>query len=256
MPVMAHHFDEQRRQAARARRRAGQPRHRRRRREEGRLAHADGAGHPRRRPPVASPSSWTPSTTLIDKARDEQAHRRRPRRRQHLAHQPGRHRHDRLGAAADGRPGHDRRHRLDRLPGRASAASARMIGAEKVMTMTSTYDHRDHPGRRVRALPAGRSRPTCRASTASTRTSSPSLGATLGPPLAPPQPPLAAAARGRAPRRRRARGATTEELLQAVQAAHLAAQGPPHARPPRRAARPARHRARGRPGARPRHRAA
>ena len=38
--------------------------------------------------------------------------------RQHLAHQPRRHRHDRLGAAADGRPGHDRRHRLDRLPAR------------------------------------------------------------------------------------------------------------------------------------------
>ena len=33
---------------------------------------------------------------------------------------------------------------------------------------------------------------------------------------------------------------------------HLAAQGPPHARPPRRAAGPAGHRARGRPGARPR----
>ena len=33
-----------------------------------------------------------------------------------------------------------------------------MIGAEKVMTMTSTYDHRDHPGRRVGPLPAARSR--------------------------------------------------------------------------------------------------
>ena len=40
-----------RRQAARGRRRRRQPRHRRRRREEGRQPHADGAGHPRRRPP-------------------------------------------------------------------------------------------------------------------------------------------------------------------------------------------------------------
>ena len=56
---------------------------------------------------------------LVDKARDERAAGRRPRRREHLADEPGRHRHDRLGAAADGRPGHDRRHRLDRLPRRA-----------------------------------------------------------------------------------------------------------------------------------------
>ena len=33
--------------------------------------------------------------------------------------------HGRLGAAADGRPGHDRGDRLDRLPGRAWATSAR-----------------------------------------------------------------------------------------------------------------------------------
>ena len=94
---------------------------------------------------------------------DEHADRRRPDRRQHLAHQPGRDRHDRLGPAADGRPGHDRRHRLDRLPGRASAGSAQAIGAEKVMTMTSTYDHRIIQGaesgrflQRIEALPAGR----------------------------------------------------------------------------------------------------
>ena len=43
---------------------------------------------------------------------------RRLRRREHHAHQPRRHRHRRLGAAADARPGHDRRHRRDRLPAR------------------------------------------------------------------------------------------------------------------------------------------
>ena len=35
---------------------------------------------------------------------------------QHHADQPGRVRHGRLGAATDDRPGHDRCHRLDRLP--------------------------------------------------------------------------------------------------------------------------------------------
>ena len=43
-------------------------------------------------------------------------------------------------------PGHDRRHRLDRATRRASAARTRTrcaaLGVEKVMTMTSTYDHR------------------------------------------------------------------------------------------------------------------
>ena len=48
----------------------------------------------------------------------EQADRRRPPGRQRLAHQPRRDRHDRLRPAADDRPGHDRRHRLDRLPAR------------------------------------------------------------------------------------------------------------------------------------------
>ena len=41
----------------------GQPRHRRRRRAQGRRAHADGARDPRRRAPVASPTSSPPSTT-------------------------------------------------------------------------------------------------------------------------------------------------------------------------------------------------
>ena len=55
---------------------------------------------------------------LIARARENKLDRRRPPGRQPLAHQPGWHRHDRLRAAADDRPGHDRRHRLDRLPAR------------------------------------------------------------------------------------------------------------------------------------------
>ena len=51
-----------RRQAAPHRRRRREPRHRGRRREEGRLAHADGAGHPRRRAARRSPTSRPRST--------------------------------------------------------------------------------------------------------------------------------------------------------------------------------------------------
>ena len=72
----------------------------------------------------------------------EHAHRRRPRRRQHHAHQPRRDRHDRLGAAADDRA-RARSSPPARSPTRpASATIGATIGAEKVMTMTSTYDHR------------------------------------------------------------------------------------------------------------------
>ncbi len=80
-------------------------------------------GHPRRRPPELPRLQGRVRRAHRQGAR-EQAHRRRPRGREHLAHEPGRHRHDRLGPAADDRPGHDRRHRLDRLPGRPRRTSA------------------------------------------------------------------------------------------------------------------------------------
>ena len=64
MPVMAAPLRRARRQAAPRRRRRRQPRPRRRRREEGRLAHADGAGDPRRRPARLRRSSSPPTTTL------------------------------------------------------------------------------------------------------------------------------------------------------------------------------------------------
>ena len=71
----------------------------------------------------------------------EHAPGRRPGRRQPLADQPGRHRHRRQRPTADDGPGHDHRHRLDRLPVGLGDIGAQ-IGADKVMTMTSTYDHR------------------------------------------------------------------------------------------------------------------
>ena len=183
---------------------------------------------------------------------DQHADRRRPRRRQRHAHQPRRHRHDRVGAAADGGPGHDRRHRLDRLSGRASGGSAQMIGAEKVMTMTSTYDHRIIQGaesgrflQRIEALPAGRGW-LLRARVRRSRRRAAGASA----------PPAPAARRGRRRARRRPGRRAGDGARRGAAAGsagrHLAAQGPPHPRPPRGSAGPARPRARGRPGARPR----
>ena len=61
-------------------------------------------------------------------------------------HQPGHHRHRPVGAPADARPGRDRRRRHDRLPGRVRRAptSGRWASSavSKVVTLTSTYDHR------------------------------------------------------------------------------------------------------------------
>ena len=113
-----------RRQAARDRRRRRQPRHRRRRRAQGRRPHADGAGDPRRRPAVVPGVPRRVRRADRQGAR-EQARRRRPPGRQPVAHQPGRHRHDRLGPAADEGPGHADRHRLDRVPAGARRTSAR-----------------------------------------------------------------------------------------------------------------------------------
>ena len=115
MPVMTNHFEEIEGKPTPGRRRPGQPRAGGRRREEGRLAHADGAGDPRRRH-----ARLRRLPRRLRRARREGAHehadRGRPRRREHHPDQPRRHRHDRLGAAPDARPGHDHRHRLDRLP--------------------------------------------------------------------------------------------------------------------------------------------
>ena len=91
---------------------------------------------------------------LITQGAREQAHRRRPPGRERLAHQPGRHRHDRLRPAADERPGHDRRHRLDRLPARPvrdRRHDRRREGDDDDVDLRPSH----HPGRRVRPVPAG-----------------------------------------------------------------------------------------------------
>ena len=122
-----------------------------------------------------------------------------------------------------------------------------MIGAEKVMTMTSTYDHRIIQGaesgrflQRIEALLQGDEgfyeqrvrRPRRRAARAAAAA-------------------RAGRRRGRRrrarPRPRRRRRAGARRGADAGRAGrHLAAQGPPHPRPPGRPARPARPRVRGR----------
>ena len=87
----------------------------------------------------------------------EQAHPRRLPGHQHLAHQPRRDRHRRLGPAADERPERDHRHRLDRLPARVGPRHARTDPpARRLQGDDADLDLRPprHPGRRVGRLPA------------------------------------------------------------------------------------------------------
>ena len=87
----------------------------------------------------------------------EQAHRRRLPGHQHLADQPGRDRHRRLGAAADERAERDHRHRRDRLPARVGARHARAPApARRLEDDDADLDLRPpgDPGRRVGRLPA------------------------------------------------------------------------------------------------------
>ena len=114
--------------------------------------------------------------------------------------------------------------------------------------MTSTYDHRDHPGRRVRLVPAPDRPATSRARTSSTRRShatsrSPTAVVTNAHPASASAPPLprwrGAGAAGRPSSR-----PTRPRAPAGRPGGDLAAQGVPHPRPPGGAGQPAR---RGRP---------
>ncbi len=126
-----------------------------------------------------------------------------------------------------------------------------MIGAEKVMTMTSTYDHRIIQGAESGRFLA-RIEEYLQGERGFYDGVFASLGVELGPARRPP-PPLPRRGRGRGARARRAAAARARRGAAAGGAGrHGAAEGVPHPRPPRRAPGPARRRARGRPGARPR----
>jgi 2-oxoglutarate decarboxylase len=93
-----------------------------------------------------------------------------------------------------------------------------MIGAEKVMTMTSTYDHRVIQGAESGRF-LGRIEEYLQGERGFYDGVFASLGITLGPAPAPPAPAAAAAAASTAAEQTKPRGAPDEELLQAVQAA-------------------------------------
>ena len=145
-----------RRQAGRDRGQPGQPRHRRRRRAQGRLAQPDGArDQGRRRPRLRRLPLLLRGADQQDPR--EQADRGRLPGHEHLADQPRRDRHRRLGAAADEGPERDHRHRLDRLPAgvgarqpRPAASARRLEGDDADLDLRPPGD----PGRRVGRLPA------------------------------------------------------------------------------------------------------
>ena len=123
------------------------------------------------------------------------------------------------------------------------------IGAEKVMTMTSTYDHRIIQGAesgrflaRIEALLQGEDGFYERLFA--------DLGVALGP-LAPAPEARRDHAAGRRARDRGRPGGPRRGADAGGAGGDLASQGPPHPRAPRGQARPARPGARGRPGARP-----
>ena len=225
----------------------GQSRDRGRRRAQGRLAQPDGAVHQgRRRARLRGFHAYYED--LINKTRENKLTADDFQGTNDHAHQPGRARDGRLGAAPDGRPGNDRRHRLDRLPGRVGPRPAGQAqGARRLEGDDDDVDLRppDHPGRRVGLVPApdrpaapGRGRllrvgrPRRSACTPSVVTnaypasaSAPPLGSGGASPSAGAAPPGHRAAPGRP-------------------GGDLAAQGLPHPRPPRGPPRPARQGAR------------
>ena len=158
-----------RRQAAGGRGAGGQPRDRGRRRAQGGPqppgpVHQGRRERRLRRLPLALRGADHPHAR-------EQAHRRRLPGDDDLAHQPRRDRDGRLGPEADEGTGDDRRHRLDRLPGRVGARDRRPDqGAGRVEGDDDDLDLRPpgDPGRRVGLVPAPASIRCSRARTTST----------------------------------------------------------------------------------------
>ncbi len=251
MPVMAVHFAEIDGKPHVIDDGGGQPRHRRRRREEGRRTHADGAGDQGRRP-ADVPAVPRRLQRADRQGARQQAHRRRPPGRERLAHQPGRHRHDRLRPAADERPGHDRRHRLDRLPARPvrdRRHDRRREGDDDDVDVRPSH----HPGRRVRPVPAGgRGLSAGRARLLRAGLLRPRRRDRRRAPRSHADHGRRAGARRDDRAARRRRGRAGPPAAAGGPGRDVADQGPPHARPPRGAARSARLRARGRPRARSR----
>ena len=255
-PVMARTYVEEDGKPYRDRERARQPRDRRRRRAP-RRAQPDGALHQgRRRVRLRRLPRLLRGPDHQD-AR-EQAHRRRLPGHEHLADQPRRPRHGRVGAAADERPGDDHRDRLDRLPARVGPRPGREDqGARRLEGDDDDVHLRppDHPGRRVGLVPApdrpaapGRGRllrvrrrgARDRAEPGQQRPCRVRVGTAAG-----------GRRGGAGAQRRRQRGARPRDPAGGP-GRDLPAQGLPHPRPPGGPREPARRRAEGRSGARAR----
>ena len=156
MPVMGHAYAEEDGKPLRVVRRRRQPGPGGGRRAQGRHAARWWCRCSGRR------ASWTSrtssaATTSSSWARATTRWRRCLPGRQHHPDQPRRHRHGGVRAAPDARPGHDRGHGRDRLPAGTHGAEPerlRELGVQKVMTMTSTYDHRVIQGAESGRVPA------------------------------------------------------------------------------------------------------
>ena len=145
-----------RRQAQLGHARSHQPRSRHRLAGQGRQAHLGGGRHQALRDHAVRPVRRRLRRHRAARPR-RQADRRRLCGRDDFADQPRHHRHRALGAAADARPGRDRRRRRDGIPRRVPG---RQRGTHR-RTGYRQADHPDldlrpphHPGRGVRRLPA------------------------------------------------------------------------------------------------------
>jgi 2-oxoglutarate dehydrogenase E1 component len=157
--------------------------------------------------------------TLIAKSRENKLDRRRPHGREHLADQPGRHRHDRLGPPLMTGQGTIVATGSIAYPVGLANIGA-VIGAEKVMTMTSTYDHRIIQGAESGRF-LQRVEEYLQGDHAFYEGVFSSLGVDLGAAPTAPAPAAAAAAASAtdAPAQPKGDGTVDEELMQAVQAA-------------------------------------
>ena len=108
---------------------------------------------------------WAAYEEVVKKAAVRQPDRGRLRRHHHHADQPGHHRHQPLGAAADAGPGRDHRRGLDGLPARVPGLRPRQaLADERVEGDDADLDVRPpgDPGRAVGAVPGPAACPAAR----------------------------------------------------------------------------------------------
>ena len=156
VPGHGHRLHRRGRQAEQARARRREPGPRRQRGAQGRQPLAAGPGGARRGRRAASTGFRQAYDDLVGAHARRPGEARRAARGVGDAHQPGRPRHRRVRAAPDGGAGHDRRHRLDRVPaGPRQRAPGHARGPRRREGHDDDLDVRPpgHPGRGERGLP-------------------------------------------------------------------------------------------------------